>query len=292
MMMMTTTTPPPSNKTNTTLKKRSKKHHTAPNKPLVTVKKKSSTSPTSWKEITLPLTIQQANFVTSAPNLEQCPPAEPFVPEVVLVGRSNVGKSSWINAMFQRKGIAKTSNTPGKTRLINYYHVTTAEPKNTEDTGTPAVGSKTPLKIPRAWFFVDLPGYGYAKVAKTMLAEWSKQLERFLRERESISLIVQLIDARHGLLPPDEEMLGYLIEQGLPFQIILTKADKCTNKELQATITKVKASLATFGMEGVTPIQFSAETAKGKRECWQYLLEVIQLEVAAMPTSTPTVTAI
>jgi GTP-binding protein len=200
-----------------------------------------------------------------------------------MVGRSNVGKSSWINAMFQRKGIAKTSNTPGKTRLINYYDVKTAQPKKAFVLETPFPDGKACLKIPTAWYFVDLPGYGYAKVAKTMLAEWSKQLERYIRERESISLIIQLIDARHGMLPPDAEMLGYLIEQGLPFQIVLTKADKCTNKKLQASITKVKLVLKEFGIEGVTPIQFSAETAKGKRECWQQLLEVVQLELAEMP---------
>jgi GTP-binding protein len=281
---MTTTTTPSPKKKSTTKKplKKPSSHQTAPIK-----RAKLSTQATpvvNWKEIDLPLAVLKATFITSAPSLEHCPPAEPFKPEIVMVGRSNVGKSSWINAMFQRKGIAKTSNTPGKTRLINYYDVKTGQPKKAFVPETPFPDGKASLKIPEAWYFVDLPGYGYAKVAKTMLAEWSKQLERYIRERESISLIIQLIDARHGLLPPDEEMLGYLIEQGLPFQIVLTKADKCSNKELQASMTKVKDVLKNFGIEGVAPIQFSAETAKGKRECWQQLLELTQLELAEMPT--------
>ena len=281
------TTPPitqPVAKKKSATKKPLKKASAPHNAPLKKAKSSTKATPVvNWKEIDLPLTVQQATFITSSPSLEQCPPAEPFKPEIVMVGRSNVGKSSWINAMFQRKGIAKTSNTPGKTRLINYYDVKTSQPKKAFVPDVPFPDGKASLKIPASWFFVDLPGYGYAKVAKTMLAEWSKQLERYIRERESISLIIQLIDARHGMLPPDAEMLGYLIEQGLPFQIVLTKADKCTNKELQASINKVKLVLKEFGIEGVTPIQFSAETAKGKRECWQQLLEVVQLELADMP---------
>ena len=272
------TTPPitqPVAKKKSATKKPLKKASAPHNAPLKKAKSSTKATPVvNWKEIDLPLTVQQATFITSSPSLEQCPPAEPFKPEIVMVGRSNVGKSSWINAMFQRKGIAKTSNTPGKTRLINYYDVKTSQPKKAFVPDVPFPDGKASLKI---------PAYGYAKVAKTMLAEWSKQLERYIRERESISLIIQLIDARHGMLPPDAEMLGYLIEQGLPFQIVLTKADKCTNKELQASINKVKLVLKEFGIEGVTPIQFSAETAKGKRECWQQLLEVVQLELADMP---------
>ena len=139
-----------------------------------------------------------AVFIKSAPSINEAPDLG-NKPEIVLVGRSNVGKSSFINAITSRKGLAKTSNTPGKTRLINYY------------------------LIDDSWVFVDLPGYGYAKVSKSEQQQWRKNLERFLTERKEIRAVIQLIDARHGPKESDIQMREWLALQDYEQIIILTK---------------------------------------------------------------------
>ena len=141
----------------------------------------------------------QAKFVISAEKLSQCPNFE--LPEYPLLGRSNVGKSSFINGLANNKKLAKTSNTPGKTRLINFF--------NFSDKFTIA----------------DLPGYGYAKVSKEAQNKWQKYLEEYLLKREQIKCLVQLIDARHDVQKHDFQMREWVEAYNLPIITVLTKAD-------------------------------------------------------------------
>lgn len=152
------------------------------------------------------LKITEANFITSAPSLKECPTWT--LPEIAMVGRSNVGKSSLINKLTNRKGLAKTSNTPGKTRLINFY------------------------EINKTFSLVDLPGYGYAKVSHSIQATWQKNLETYLSKRDNLMLIIQLIDARHGPQPNDLQMAAWLASQRLPVLVVMTKVDKLSKNDL------------------------------------------------------------
>ena len=161
----------------------------------------------------------EAKFVTSAPTIRQAPPAS--MSEVAFVGRSNVGKSSLLNALADRKGLAKSSATPGKTKLINFFDVTY---KAGED-----------LRLPMR--FVDLPGYGYAKTSKSLKNEWQKSLAEFLQKRDSIRVFVLLRDARHPDLEIDEQTKAWLESLKKGDQVILevfTKADKLKQKDLAA----------------------------------------------------------
>ncbi len=130
------------------------------------------------------MNIQNVQFIKSAANIGQKP--SPSLPEVAVAGRSNVGKSSLINVLFNRKKLAKISSTPGKTRLINYF------------------------LVDERIYFVDLPGYGYAKLSKHEREKWQKNIESYLRENKNLELVLLLIDMRHGLLPIDRVMIDWL----------------------------------------------------------------------------------
>lgn len=162
--------------------------------------------------------IVEANFATSAQGVEDSLPDG--ISEVVFLGRSNVGKSSIINALANKKGLAKSSSTPGKTRLINFFNIKFLKDKE--------------VFIAR---FVDLPGFGYAKVSKTMKHEWQKNLTNFLKARNSIRVFVQLIDSRHPHLEIDKNVNEYVSALLKPDQEIIqifTKADKLNQKEKSA----------------------------------------------------------
>lgn len=162
--------------------------------------------------------ITQSTFLTSAQSIEDSLPDE--VSEVVFLGRSNVGKSSIINALVNKKGLAKSSQTPGKTRLINFFLV-----KFMKDNQT---------YVAR---FVDLPGFGYAKVSKSMKNEWQKNLTNFLNRRSSIRLFIHLVDSRHSALDIDKNVDDYVRSILRPDQRLLqifTKADKLNQKEKSA----------------------------------------------------------
>ena len=162
-------------------------------------------------------TLTKSEFVCSAQNLKECPP--PLLSEVAFLGRSNVGKSSLINLLCNKKNLAKSSSTPGKTQLINYF---LTEWKSKE--------SQEALKI----YFVDLPGFGYAKVSKAKKAMWNKYLVEFLSLRDSICLFVHLVDSRHPYLETDENLVKFL-EQFLrgnqKILRIFTKFDKLNMSE-------------------------------------------------------------
>ena len=165
--------------------------------------------------------IVDAKFITSAPNIEKAPSSE-VQNEVVLMARSNAGKSSLLNALANHKGLAKVSSTPGKTRLINYFNITFIDRELNE---------KRYAKL------VDLPGFGYAKVSKSMKYEWEKNLTDYIAKREQIKLFVHLIDSRHPDLDIDMSVSDFLDEIVDASQVILkvfTKIDKLNQKEQSA----------------------------------------------------------
>ncbi|MDD3462345.1 MAG: ribosome biogenesis GTP-binding protein YihA/YsxC [Sulfurospirillaceae bacterium] len=173
------------------------------------------------------VTIKDATFLTSASTIEQCGSED--VGEVVFLGRSNVGKSSIINALTNRKGLAKSSSTPGKTRLINFFNITFS--KNDE------------LFLAR---FVDLPGFGYARVSKGMKEEWQKSLNRFIQQRTSIRLFVHLVDSRHPFLEIDKDVDTYvkeILRADQQMIKIFTKSDKLTQKEIGVILKNFPNSL-------------------------------------------------
>lgn len=162
--------------------------------------------------------IVDASFITSASRLEEAP-AE-GVGEVVFLGRSNVGKSSLLNSLTHRKNLAKSSSTPGKTRLINYFEVIYKDDEADEKYTV---------------HFVDLPGFGYAKVSKSMKHEWQKSLNEFIKNRRTIRLFVHLRDARHPQEPIDDEVKRYIegfIQPDQCYLELFTKSDKLNQKEL------------------------------------------------------------
>ena len=165
--------------------------------------------------------IVDAKFITSAPNVASAPESE-VQNEVVFMARSNVGKSSLLNALTNHKGLAKVSSTPGKTKLINYFDVTFMDRENSE---------KSVVK------FVDLPGFGYAKVAKSVKHGWEKNLTDYISQREQIKLFIHLIDCRHPHLDIDTDVNDFLQNNCGESQYILqifTKIDKLNQKEQSA----------------------------------------------------------
>src|SRR5579872_4190460 len=149
--------------------------------------------------------IKSATYVISSPSVAGCP--KPDRPEYAFIGRSNVGKSSLINMLTRNAKLAKTSNTPGKTQLINHF------------------------LINNSFYIVDLPGYGFAKVSQSTRATWEKMIEGYLKERTNLMTVFALIDSRHEPQEKDLEFLSKLGEWGIPFNVIFTKADKSTQRE-------------------------------------------------------------
>ena len=161
--------------------------------------------------------IKQAKFITSSPSLKSAPTFNEA--EFALLGRSNAGKSSFINFLVNNLKLAKTSNTPGKTRLINHFEVIS-------DKGN--------------FIIADLPGYGYAKVSKTMQNEWQKNLEEYLLKRENLKYCLIFIDSRHGLLDNDIKMIDWLIINKIPFINVLAKCDLVKQGEISKRIKETE----------------------------------------------------
>ena len=158
--------------------------------------------------------IKQAKFLTSAQNLSQCPNYN--LPEIALLGRSNVGKSSFINTIANNSTLAKTSNKPGKTRLINLF--------NFND----------------KFVIADLPGYGYAKVSKEVQNLWQKNLEEYLLKRDTLKLLIQFVDSRHDIQKNDLQMQEWLEYNGLKSIVIATKIDLTQKSRIQAKVNELK----------------------------------------------------
>jgi GTP-binding protein len=184
-----------------------------------------------------------ARFMLSASDLMHFPP--PGVPEIAFLGRSNVGKSSVINSLIGAK-LARTSNTPGRTRSINFYEVRRA-------------GQPRPELL-----FADLPGYGYAKVSREISADWARFVDPYLHQRPSLALCLALVDSN---IPPQESdgrLLEFLTARGRPHAIVATKCDRLSGNQLQQAI---RALGGAYG--GAPVIAFSAKTGAGKDELWQ-----------------------
>ena len=179
-----------------------------------------------------------AEFVLSAAREEQFPPES--LPEIAFLGRSNVGKSSLLNCLTGKKGLAFTSAKPGCTQLINFF------------------------RINGELFFVDLPGYGYARVPLDVKARWKSLIESYLLKRNTLTKAVVLLDARRGWMEPDLELKDWLEHQGLPFVVVATKFDKLNQKEQHRSLTSITKELS-----GGDLIPFSAVTGRGAREIWQ-----------------------
>jgi GTP-binding protein len=187
---------------------------------------------------------RRAEFLTSAAKFSQCPADEGW--EVAFAGRSNAGKSSAINSLTGNRKLARTSRTPGRTQLINFF----------------SVGEQQRL--------VDLPGYGYAKVPRAMKDAWNRQMEAYLSQRQSLRGLVLLSDVRHPLTDFDQQMLAWASECDMPLHMLLTKADKLKRGPAKNTLLKVRGQLAHYG-DLVSVQLFSALKHDGHRELTKVL---------------------
>jgi len=191
-----------------------------------------------------------SEFVVSANRVSQFP--TDGWPEVAFLGRSNVGKSSLINTLTGKKGLAFTSSTPGRTQTINFYRLQNhaASPKG-------------------GMYFVDLPGYGYAKVPVEFKREWKLLIDSYLSSRTNLELSVIILDARRGWMDTDLELKAWLEHQGRRFQVVATKMDKLKQSEVERGLKAIRK-------EGMEPLPFSAVTGRGVREIWQAITKTLQ----------------
>ena len=202
--------------------------------------------------------VKSATFVTSAVKPEQCPETE--LPEVAFAGRSNVGKSSLINTLVNRKNLVKTSQTPGKTRLINFF------------------------AINERFFFVDLPGYGYARVSKKERSRWGPMVESYLTERDNLKGVVILQDIRREPEAEERDLVGFLNQISLPFIYILTKADKLSKNKQFARKKQLRER---FSLQDDDFVVFSAKTAQGKDRTWDNILRLLEIPAGPPHNSPP-----
>ncbi|TKB96974.1 ribosome biogenesis GTP-binding protein YihA/YsxC [Pedobacter cryophilus] len=194
--------------------------------------------------------IKSADFTVSNTKISKLPPPE--LPEYAFIGRSNVGKSSLINMLVDVKGLAKTSQKPGKTQLINHF------------------------LINKAWYIVDLPGYGYAKSSKSNREDWAKFIRFYLEKRESLQCVFVLIDSRLEPQKIDIEFCCSLGERGIPFILAFTKADKQGNGKSQQNMALFRKELLEFFEEIPQMILTSAETQLGKEDILQLIHQTNQ----------------
>ena len=190
--------------------------------------------------------IKNPQFEISAVRPAQYPKND--LPQIVLVGKSNVGKSSFINTMIKRKSLARTSNTPGKTRQINVYN------------------------IDNNFYFVDLPGYGYSKLSKEEQVNMGRFIEDYLEKCQNISLIVLLLDIRHNPTADDVHMLNYIKKTNLPFMLVANKADKIAVTKVDNELNKIKEFL---GISFTTLLPFSAERKIYSEAVWDEIEKFI-----------------
>ena len=187
--------------------------------------------------------VKNPKFEISAVGPKQYP--KNHLPEIVLVGKSNVGKSSFINTMKNRKKLARTSSSPGKTRQINFYNI--------DDT----------------FYFVDLPGYGYSKMSKKEQEQVGKFIEQYLFNRQEISLIIFLVDIRHSPTANDKLMYNYIISSGLPCLILANKADKIAITKVANTVKTLQKELNPIG--DIKTLPFSSERKIYKDDVWNFI---------------------
>jgi len=185
---------------------------------------------------------QQVEFVVSSGKPDLFP--RDRLPEVAFLGRSNVGKSSLLNALTGQKRLAFISNTPGRTQTINFY------------------------RIDKAFYFVDLPGYGYARVPLPIVAEWKILIEHYLEKRETLKLSCLILDTRRGWMDKDLDLKRWLEHHGRPYLVVATKTDKLNRTDQERGLLAIRK-------EGVEPLPFSAVTGRGVREIWQAITRTL-----------------
>ena len=168
-------------------------------------------------------------------------------PEIAFLGRSNVGKSSLLNSLLQRKGLARTSNTPGRTQSINFF------------------------LINESFYFVDLPGYGFAKVSKSMRSDWGKMAEEYLSQREQLALSIQLVDSRHKPSQLDMQLHEWLEFNQKDYLVVATKADKLSSNELTKQVKLIETV-----MPETTMITYSSQTGKGRDSVWSAIVAALK----------------
>ncbi|MFW6147291.1 MAG: ribosome biogenesis GTP-binding protein YihA/YsxC [Thermodesulfobacteriota bacterium] len=190
---------------------------------------------------------QEVSFIISAFRPEQFP--SPEKPEIAFAGRSNVGKSSLINKLVERKNLARTSSRPGRTRSINFF------------------------SVQNAFYLADLPGYGYAAVSRKVRQSWKHLVEAYLLSRENLKAVVVIIDIRRGPADADLELLNWFRAYQLPTVIVLTKADKLSRGKAKQQTDLISQQLAHTGFS--RPLAFSAKTGQGKEEIWKRIWEAI-----------------
>ncbi|OXM15336.1 ribosome biogenesis GTP-binding protein YihA/YsxC [Paenibacillus herberti] len=193
--------------------------------------------------------IMNAEFIISAVEPHQYP--SDALPEIALAGRSNVGKSSLINKLILRKNLARTSSQPGKTQQLNYYRVN------------------------EALYFVDFPGYGYAKVSKTEREAWGKMIERYLQNRDELKLVLLIIDIRHDPSKDDILMYQWLKHYDIPLCIVCTKADKIPRSKWDKHKKAVRTTLGADARDLF--VLFSSDTGMGREELWNILAESAEI---------------
>lgn len=204
------------------------------------------------------MAFQKATFITGAPSLNECPPESH--PEFCFAGRSNVGKSSLINRVTNKKRLARTSNTPGKTQQMNYY------------------------EIDNAFYFVDLPGFGFAKAPKKERERWGRDIQQYLLKRQTLQMILHLVDSRHKPTQLDEDFFYWMATNKLPFAVLMTKADKLSSNKLVQSIKQVRYVLDQMNIE-VPVIPCSADSGKGIEEVQSLILEFINPNPEQIQTS-------
>ncbi|HEY7911303.1 MAG TPA: ribosome biogenesis GTP-binding protein YihA/YsxC [Blastocatellia bacterium] len=182
--------------------------------------------------------IKSAKFVKSATSPEHYP--RDGRPEIAFMGRSNVGKSSLINSLLGVKGLARTSNTPGRTQLVNFF------------------------LINESFYFVDLPGYGYARVPSAVKREWGPMVDKYLATRPNLVLSIVITDSRHEPTDLDLQMKEWLEAKGKPFVIVATKADKLSSNQLRASLSRASSVLKQGGI-----LSYSAVTKRGADRIWK-----------------------
>jgi GTP-binding protein len=195
----------------------------------------------------------EVRFFKSSKQVSQCPSGNK--PEFAFIGRSNVGKSSLINMLAGKKNLAKTSQTPGKTQLINHFLV--------DD----------------KWYMVDLPGYGFAKVSKKERENWEAMIFDYLTQRENLLCIFVLIDSRHSVQQVDLDFMLWLGEKNLPFAIVFTKIDKLSPTSLEKNIVSYKSQLSEYFEDFPKYFVSSSEKKLGKDEILMFISELIKTKV-------------
>jgi len=193
--------------------------------------------------------IAHAEFVISAAQAAQFP--KDRLPQIALCGRSNVGKSSLLNTLLRRKNLARTSNTPGKTRQLNFYLI------------------KPEGHVIKPFYFVDLPGYGYAQVSQAERESWRGLIENYFKQSSCLAGALSIIDIRHGAVASDMELLHWLISLQMPTTLVATKADKLSNKNRAEKFRQINAGIATLPLQST--LMFSAEDGSGFQELWKQI---------------------